>query len=99
MGVKLFRRLGKKIELTDQGRLYLDTISPALDAIASASRSLRSREVLRVNALPTFTMRWLFPRLARFREQYPEVEVEISTGLEPFSRRSIPRIRQQWKSC
>jgi LysR family glycine cleavage system transcriptional activator len=31
-------------------------------------------------------MRWLFPRLARFREQYPEVEVEISTGLEPFSR-------------
>lgn len=86
LGVKLFRRLGKKIELTDQGRLYLDTISPALNAIASASRSLRSREVLRVNALPTFTMRWLFPRLARFREQYPEVEVEISTGLEPYRR-------------
>ena len=86
LGVPLFRRLGKSIALTDQGRLYLDSISPALGAIASASRSISAHEVLRVNALPTFTMRWLFPRLAQFRELHPHIEVQISTGLEPMSR-------------
>lgn len=86
LGVALFRRLGKSVALTDQGRLYLDSVSPALAAIASASRSIRAHEVLRVNALPTFTMRWLFPRLAQFRSQHPHIEVQISTGLEPMSK-------------
>ena len=86
VGVPLFRRLGKSVALTDQGRLYLDSISPALAAIASASRSISAHEVLRVNALPTFTMRWLFPRLAQFRALHPHIEVQISTGLEPMSR-------------
>ena len=86
LGVPLFRRLGKSVALTDQGRLYLDSINPALAAIASASRRISAHEVLRVNALPTFTMRWLFPRLAQFRALYPHIEVQISTGLEPMSR-------------
>lgn len=86
LGVPLFLRLGKSVALTDQGRLYLDSISPALAAIASASRRISAHEVLRVNALPTFTMRWLFPRLAQFRALHPHIEVQISTGLEPMSR-------------
>lgn len=86
LGVLLFHRLGRSVQLTDQGRLYLDSISPALAAIASASRRIRAHEVLRVNALPTITMRWIFPRLAAFRALHPHVEVEISTGLEPMSQ-------------
>lgn len=82
LGVPLFRRNGQSVELTDQGRLYLATISPALASIAIASRNLSQQEVLRVNTLPTFTMRWLFPRLLRFREAHPSIIVEISSGLE-----------------
>ena len=86
LGVPLFLRSGRSVQLTDQGRLYLDSISPALAAIASASRSISVHEVLRVNALPTLTMRWLFPRLAQFRALHPHIDVQISTGLEPMSR-------------
>ncbi|MBN9516575.1 MAG: transcriptional regulator GcvA [Alphaproteobacteria bacterium] len=86
LGVPLFRRMGRAVALTDQGRLYLDSVSPALAAIASASRSISAHEVLRVNALPAITMRWLFPRLAQFRALHPHIEVQISTGLEPTSR-------------
>jgi LysR family glycine cleavage system transcriptional activator len=86
LGVPLFLRSGRTVHLTDQGRLYLDSISPALAAIASASRSISMHEVLRVNALPTLTMRWLFPRLAQFRALHPHIDVQISTGLEPMSR-------------
>jgi LysR family transcriptional regulator, glycine cleavage system transcriptional activator len=88
LGVPLFRRSGHSVELTDQGRLYLATISPALASIAIASRNLSQQEVLRVNTLPTFTMRWLFPRLVKFRAAHPTISVEISTGLEPVEELS-----------
>ncbi|CAG9183964.1 Glycine cleavage system transcriptional activator [Cupriavidus laharis] len=88
LGVPLFRRLGQSVQLTDQGRLYLATVSPALSAIASASRSLSRHEVLRVNALPSFIMRWLFPRLVSFRAAHPTIEVDISSGLEPVEELS-----------
>lgn len=82
LGVTLFRRGGQSVHLTDQGRLYLATISPALASIAVASRNLSEQEVLRVNTLPSFAMRWLFPRLVKFRAAFPRINVELSTGLQ-----------------
>lgn len=66
----------------------MDSVSPALGAIASASRNISVHEVLRVNALPTLTMRWIFSRLADFRELHPHIDIQISTGLEPVNRLS-----------
>jgi LysR family glycine cleavage system transcriptional activator len=39
--------------------------------------------VLRVNALATFSLRWLLPRLTLFREQHPDIEVQLTTANEP----------------
>ena len=39
--------------------------------------------VLRVNALATFSLRWLLPRLTLFREEYPDIEVQLTTANEP----------------
>src|SRR5215468_1391297 len=54
-----------------QVRLLEDWVGVALDAVAAASNRLREvgRGVrsLTVNALPTFAMRWLLPRLAAFQ--------------------------------
>ena len=88
LGVSRFRRSGQSVVLTDHGRLYLATISPALVSIAIASRNQSQQEVLRVYTLPTFTMRWLFPRLVKFRAAHPTITVEISTGLEPVEELS-----------
>jgi LysR family transcriptional regulator, glycine cleavage system transcriptional activator len=39
--------------------------------------------VLRVNALATFSLRWLLPRLTLFREGHPGIEVQLTTANEP----------------
>ncbi|MFP3184330.1 MAG: LysR family transcriptional regulator [Paraburkholderia sp.] len=88
LGVSVFRRIGQSALLTYRCRLYPATISPALASIAIASRNLSQQEVLRVNTLPTFAMRWLFPRLVNFRAAHPTITVEISTGLEPVEELS-----------
>jgi LysR family glycine cleavage system transcriptional activator len=46
--------------------------------------------VLRVNALATFSLRWLLPRLGQFRERHPEIEVRLSTSNQPVDALSEP---------
>ncbi len=85
----LFLRVNRGVTLTPEGGALLADFGPALDRIAAAARQHRERRgepvatVLRVNALATFSLRWLVPRLALFREAHPGIEVQLTTANEP----------------
>src|SRR5260221_3567811 len=69
LGQNLFRRFNRRIVLTEAGDAYRAEIGQSLDHIAAATARLTRdgmRRVLHVNALPTFTIRWLIPRLSGF---------------------------------
>ena len=86
----LFRRLNRRVVLTPAGAALLAEAGPALDRLASAAARPQARDgaappaVLRVNALATFSLRWLLPRLGRFRERHPGIEVRLSTSNDPL---------------
>ena len=74
LGVRLFRRLNRRLELTDAGAAFLPAARTALDVVeASAARlSVGARQgPLVVSCLPTFMMRWLIPRLYAFSSANP----------------------------
>jgi len=84
----LFRRSVRRVVLTPAGAALLADVGPALDRISDAVQQHRASHgdtpaaVLRVNALATFSMRWLLPRLTRFRREHPDIEVRLSTSNE-----------------
>ncbi len=84
LGTTLFRRLPRRIELTDEGRAWADALGDAFARIYAANRRLRgrraSRPTLSVSILPSFASRWLVPRLGRFVSEHPELELRISTS-------------------
>jgi LysR family glycine cleavage system transcriptional activator len=83
LGVRLFRRLNRRIELTDAGAAFLPAARTALDVVeASAARlSAATRQgPLVVSCLPTFMMRWLIPRLYDFNARHPEIDVRLSAS-------------------
>jgi LysR family transcriptional regulator, glycine cleavage system transcriptional activator len=86
----LFRRSTRRVTLTPAGTTLLEEIGPALDRISSAVQRHRATRgevpaaVLRVNALATFSMRWLLPRLSRFRDERPDIEVRLTTSNDPI---------------
>jgi LysR family transcriptional regulator, glycine cleavage system transcriptional activator len=85
----LFRRVNRGVTLTPEGGALLAEFGPSLDRISTAARQHGERRggsvatVLRVNALATFSLRWLLPRLTLFREEHPGIEVQLTTANEP----------------
>ena len=83
-GVKLFRRAPSQLSLTDAGQIYFREVTAILDRLALASMDMQQHvapAVLRVNAPPTFTMRWLIGRIAAFQRKRPDVELRLTTSL------------------
>jgi LysR family transcriptional regulator, glycine cleavage system transcriptional activator len=89
LGAPLFARYGKRVTLTSAGRAFAEKVRGALEDIAQAADALRTRrdDRLTVSVLPSFASRWLMPRLIRFMDANPKVEVNViaTTVLANFS--------------
>jgi LysR family transcriptional regulator, glycine cleavage system transcriptional activator len=88
VGFTLFRRVGRRVVLTEAGHRFADTIATDLDrlrqSVATAMAAGGDRRALRIASLPTFANRWLIPRLVDFEARHPDVQVSLATRLEPF---------------
>src|SRR4051812_11532117 len=84
-GAALFHRNSRGIELTELGRAALPQLSEGFQRLAEASSLLREpprRRQVSVSVAPSFAAKWLVPRMDRFQDAHPEVEVWISADME-----------------
>jgi LysR family glycine cleavage system transcriptional activator len=91
LGVVLFQRTKSHLLLTESGKKFYDEVSAALDRIALAAIHLgeeADQAQLTVSAPPTFTLRWLIPRLSTFQRSHLGINVRLTASLAPidFSR-------------
>ncbi|WP_416769138.1 LysR substrate-binding domain-containing protein [Pseudomonas sp. RHF3.3-3] len=89
IGVRLFHRVGNRVELSAPGASYAARMRTALADIERHTRQLMSdtqgMTSLEIGVIPTLASRWLIPRLARFRERHPDIEVNLRERTQPFS--------------
>ncbi len=81
LGVKLFRRLNRTLELTPAARAALPKLTEGFETLAqgvSAMRPQPDTKRLTVSAAPTLATRWLMPRLHRFFTAHPGIDVRVS---------------------
>lgn len=80
LGVQLFHRRNRLLELTELGLQYFEEIRPLLEQIAKATDQIRAqnqRQILTISVPQTFGMQWLVPRLNDFHQKFPDIEVRI----------------------
>jgi LysR family transcriptional regulator of beta-lactamase len=83
LGFALFRRRANALELTVQGQALLTGLTDSLDSIARLTEqvaAMRAGPVLTVGVGPTLAVNWLIPRLGRFYQSHPQIEVRMATG-------------------
>jgi LysR family glycine cleavage system transcriptional activator len=80
LGVELFLRVSRGVELSDPGRIYYPIIREAFDRISEGTRLILAPDApdkLTVQVYSTFASRWLIPRLPDFQNTHPNVRVRL----------------------
>ena len=91
LGVALFRRIGRRVSLTDAGRRYHSAARNAFNILEKETERLagsRVRGQLKITVLPAFASIWLVPRLSGFQKSMPHIEIVVFADAEmvDFSR-------------
>jgi LysR family transcriptional regulator, glycine cleavage system transcriptional activator len=84
LGLKLFHRRARAIELTEPARLIYPGIRTGFETIREAVDRLdrgQQDRILVVSATPGLTAKWLVPRLYRFLNRHPEIEPRITASV------------------
>lgn len=84
LGVKLFHRRTRSLELTGEGQLFWPQVHEAVELLQRATAELLpepGRAQIEVRVPPTLAMRWLIPRLQSFRGSHPKVDLRLRTSL------------------
>lgn len=83
LGVQLFVRLSRRLELSVEGEAMLPKLREAFECLAAAVEATRgSSGSLMIMAPPNFAARWLVPHLSRFACTHPEINFQLSSSLD-----------------
>lgn len=93
-GVRLFHRVGRRIELTEAGQLLLDQARGIMARVQAAESTLSElgglrRGTLRLVASQTIASYWLPPRLANFHRRYPGIELSVAIANTAGAARAV----------
>ena len=93
-GVRLFRRLTRRLLLTDEGQTLLPVVQACFERLAASTKILAETQrggPLTVMLRPFFAARWLAPRLSRFWQRHPDIDLLLhhSNELLGFDAESI----------
>jgi LysR family glycine cleavage system transcriptional activator len=83
LGVRLFERRARGLALTADGADYFATLRTAFRLVreATAALTMRTRDtVLTITCTAGFATHWLVPRLMRFEQAHPEIDLRISAS-------------------
>jgi len=94
LGRPLFVRHGRQVKITNDGLKFAQFLGKAFADIATATDAMRAASIsqrLTITSIPSFAARWLAPRLGRFIELYPDIEVVLqsSGALQDLAREGV----------
>jgi LysR family transcriptional regulator, glycine cleavage system transcriptional activator len=83
LGIRLFIRKNRALALTPKARDYLPGVRAAFNDLRLATERLLRKDdgnVLTISTLASLAVKWLLPRLSKFQEAHPKIDVRITTS-------------------
>lgn len=82
LGLPLFRREHQRVRLTEDGRRYHQDVTLALEHLRRSTETLRRHQSgthVTLSCSTAFASWWMLPRLARFRQDNPGIDLRLQT--------------------
>lgn len=84
LGVALFKRMPRGLELTEEGQSYLPVVRDAITRMAVATDEIfgqRQRRPLKIRGSLSFLVHWLAPRLEDFKSRFPNIDLRYISNI------------------
>jgi len=88
IGIELFIRHARHVELTEKGHELSVTVAKSLGDLRAKIAALQGgneERVLRISTTHSFAIKWLVPRMHRFTRLYPELDIRLDTNDKPVN--------------
>lgn len=88
LGVPLFLRRPRRLELTLQGRELQQVLESAFDSIGAAVDrlgALPARQAITLSTTPAVAVRWLLSWVCLLRDSHPDIDLRIHASHEPVA--------------
>lgn len=89
LGVPLFVRHKRRVQLTDAGQRYAQRVRLHLNGLERDTQEIANSRsqgyALHLAVVSSFATQWLIPRLPSFAEQHPDIQVHLSVRSDPFA--------------
>jgi len=83
LGIKLFARTSRYLQLTDDGRAFHDDLKPILedlDVVVDRNNKQDDSATLKLSVQPFFASELLVPRLSEFVAENPDISITVDTA-------------------
>ncbi|WP_295893801.1 LysR family transcriptional regulator [uncultured Vibrio sp.] len=85
LGISILNRTTRRVELTDEGRAFINSVRVGLVQIQQAeeeiiARGERPKGRLRVDAASPFVFHQLIPLIQEFKQTYPDIQLELTSN-------------------
>ena len=100
LGVKLFRKRGRRVALTDTGALLLRYSHEVFELERRMERTIQEvrtleRGILKIGTTKTYAQRLMPPLMTRFHEAYPKLRMVLDEGSSLEMARSVLELRNE----
>lgn len=88
LGVSLFVRKPRQLELTPQGRELQQVLEMAFDSIGGVVERLKTtpaRQAVTISTTPAVAVRWLLPWVCMLRDSHPNIDLRFHASHEPVA--------------
>ena len=84
LGLKLFKRMNRQLLLTDDGIYYATSLQKIFNDIANVTQEIikNKHSHITISVETEFAMYWLIPRLNKFKETHPAIELRVLASYE-----------------
>jgi LysR family glycine cleavage system transcriptional activator len=94
LGQRLFLRQNNSLSITFAGKALLPQVREAFNSLIEATDLVRSKNfenILKISAPPTFSIKWLRPRLTHFQNLHPDLEIRLTASkqLADFNKEDL----------
>lgn len=93
LAITLFRRLNRRVLVTEAGALYYEQVAAALASVADATQAIHRHlqpQILVVRSVPSFAAKWLMPRIGDFINANPDLDLRLDATNEKTEFRREP---------